>query len=162
MSSPQTMVTVGVNVENTVMGIALAYQSTKGGLTYTTMWAGFPYYSISLSLNILLTLMIVVRLILYARTTRTVLGGAGIGGLCKTIITMLIESCVLYAVSSLLVIGPWSASDDITNVFLPILDQTQVRVSMVAIFGHIIYHDDGECRLLLRCSSFNESPTGAR
>ena len=111
------------------MGIALMYQSTKDGLTYTTMWSGFPYYSISLSLNILLTLMIVVRLILHIRNIRTALEGTGIGGLCKAIITILIESCVLYAVSSLLVIGPWGASNPITYVFLPILDQTQVRAS---------------------------------
>ena len=111
------------------MGIALEYQSTKGGLTNAPLWAGFPYYSISLSLNILLTLMIVVRLILRARTTRTALGIAGIGGLSKAIVTMLIESCVLYAVSSLLVIGPWGAGNPITSVFLPILDQTQVRTS---------------------------------
>ena len=71
--------------------------------------------------------MIVIRLILHARNIRTALEGTGIGGLCKAIITMLIESCVLYAVSSLLVIAPWGASSPIAYTFLPILDQTQVR-----------------------------------
>ena len=93
------------------------------------IWSAIPYFSISLSLNIILTLMIVIRLILHTRNTRTALGIAGIGGLCKTIITMLIESCALYAVSSLLVIGPWGAGDRITNFFLFILPETQVRDS---------------------------------
>ena len=55
----------------------------------------FPYLSVSVSLNILLTLMIVIRLILHTRNVRTAMGMSGIGGLYKTIIVMLIESCVI-------------------------------------------------------------------
>ena len=104
------------------MGIVLAYQDTK-----VLTWAPLPYLSISLSLNVLLTLMIVVRLILHARTVRTAMGISGIGGMCKAIVTMLVESCALYAVSSLLVIGPWAAENHAADFFLLILAQTQVR-----------------------------------
>ena len=107
------------------MGIAYDYQNSLQGTT--TAWAGLPYFTISLSLNILLTLMISVRLITHARSIRTAVGIAGIGRLCNAIVTMLIESCVIYAVSSLLVIGPWAADSPITNVFLAILPETQVR-----------------------------------
>ena len=92
-------------------------------------WAGVPYYSVSVALNVLLTLMIVIRLILHTKNTRTALGVAGIGRLCKVIVTMLIESCAIYAVSSLLVIGPWAARENpIVNIFTFILPETQVHV----------------------------------
>ena len=86
-----------------------------------------PYYSISLSLNILLTLMIAVRLILHARDTRAVMGKPGIGGLYKAIVAMLAESCALYAVNSLLYLGLLGAENRVLYTFSPILRQTQVR-----------------------------------
>ena len=89
---------------------------------------GLPYLSISIFLNILLTLMIVVQLILHVRIIRTDMGGPdGICGLYKAIVTMLIESSALYAFSSLLVIVPWLAGEHASVMFLPVLTQTQVR-----------------------------------
>ena len=108
------------------MGIAFDYQSSLLNLT-ATLWSGLPYFTISLSLNILLTLMISIRLIMHARSIRTAVGIAGIGGLCNAVVAMLIESCVICAVSSLLVIGPWAADSPITNAFLAIIPETQVR-----------------------------------
>ena len=90
------------------------------------------YLSISFSLNVLLTLMIVIRIALLARKTRAAVGISGIGGAPKAIVTMLVESCALYAVSTLLVIGPLGSDDSgatIMGFFLPILNQTQVRAS---------------------------------
>ena len=120
-------VTFRANVDDVVMGIMLIYANSE--LAINT-WSGLAYLSISFSLNILLTLMIIFRLILHARNTRAALGISGIGGLSKTIITMLIESCALYAVSTLLVLGPLGADDHrspIMTFFLHILSQTQVR-----------------------------------
>ena len=112
------------NIGSIAMGTAFFYQSLgPAGIT----WSGLPYYSISLSLNILLTLMIVIRLTVHTRNTRTALGMTGICGLYKAVVTMLVESCAIFAVSSLLVIGPWGAGQSpIVNFFLPILYQTQV------------------------------------
>ena len=85
-----------------------------------------PYYSISVSLNVLLTLMIVVRLVLHSRNVGTAMGSPrGFGGLYKTIITMLVESSALYAVSSVLVVA--QRNSGIVHTFSPILCQTQVR-----------------------------------
>ena len=107
------------------MGIVLIRQNTE---VTGSMWSAVPYLSISLSLDTLLTLLIVTRLIVYTKNIRTTTGGTGIGGLCKAIITMLIESCALYAVSSLLVIGPWGAGSNAANIFFFVLTQTQVRI----------------------------------
>ena len=117
------------------MGIMDIYQSAT---SYTVDWSAVPYYSISVSLNVLLTFMIVVRIALHTRNTRAAMGVTGVGGLCNAIITMLIESCALYAVSVLPVIGSQSARSPIANFFWAILPETQVRV----------FHD---CDLLTCC-----------
>ena len=107
------------------MGIMLIYQNTNQG-TFAINF-GLPYFLISIALNILLTLMIVIRLALYTRNVRNGVGATGINKSCKVVITMLIESCSLYTVSSLLVVGP--SNSGITGIFLPVLAQTQVRAS---------------------------------
>jgi len=101
---------------------------------------GVAYLLISVSLNVLITLMIVVRLILHARNVRTATGSlAEISGLCKTISTMFIESCALFTVSSLVLVGALAAyiySNNINiygvgriaaRIFFPILAEIQVR-----------------------------------
>lgn len=108
------------------MGSMFVYQSSELIETSST-WFGVPYFSISLSLNTFLTLMIVIRLILQARNTRTAMGISGIGGFSKTIIAMLVESCALYAMNSLLVIGTWGAGDSIWGFFMNVLPEIQVR-----------------------------------
>jgi hypothetical protein len=97
-------------------------------LVYTIAFS-IPFISISILLNVLLTLMIVIRLILHSRNVRAAMGApAGIGGLSKAIAAMLIESSALYAVNSLLVVGPQSTAT--MCIFLPILAETQVRASL--------------------------------
>ena len=113
------------------MGTMLIYQTSQPNDNIWNTLAlnfGLPYFSISIALNILLTLMIIIRLVLYTRDICTSTGApAGVGGLYKAIVTMLIESCALYAVSSLLFIGLWGAGKPVANIFLTILSQTQVR-----------------------------------
>ena len=109
------------------MGIILVYHNSELAVS---AWPGLAYLSIPFSLNVLLTIMIIIRLILHARNTRAAVGMSGIGGFSQTIVTMLVESCALYAVSTLLVLGSLGTDDGegpITNLFLAILPQTQVR-----------------------------------
>ena len=108
------------------MGVIFIYQDAD---VTRSIWSAVPYFSISVSLNVLLTLMIIIRLIMQTRDTRNALGITGIGGLCKAIIIMLVESCALFAVSSLLVIGPLGAGNSTSNLFMAILGQTQVCTS---------------------------------
>ena len=115
------------------MGTLLIYQGSQPESSIWTPIAinfGLPYFSISVSLNILLTLMIVTRLLLHCRNVHAALGNPDwIAGLYKAIITMLIESSALYAVNSLLFIGAWGAGSHVADIFLPILAEIQVRVS---------------------------------
>ena len=114
------------------MGIVVTAYQTLGLLDWASIVMRFaiPYLSISVSLNILLTLMIVIRLVLHGGNVRAATGSpAGIGGMYKTIATMLIESSALYAVTSLLVIGPSFTGSYAEDVFYPILVEIQVCVS---------------------------------
>lgn len=113
------------------MGIMLIYQTSQPNSSIWNSIAinfGLPYFSISLSLNILLTLMIVIRLVLHSRNIRTAMEApSGATGLYKAIVTMLIESSAIYAANSLLFVGPWGAGSHVADIFLPILAETQVR-----------------------------------
>ena len=101
----------------------------NGSWAITLHDASIPCISISVSLNILLTLLIVIRLLLHGRNVRAAAGPmAGISGLYKTVATMLIESSALYAVNSLLVIGLWAANSNAATAFPPILAEAQVRI----------------------------------
>ena len=95
---------------------------------------GTLYLSISVSLNVLLTLMIVIRLVLHGRNILAAPGSlARISGL-QAASTMLIESCALFAVSSLVVIGGLvggrtllTRGGYVVDIFFPVLAETQVR-----------------------------------
>ena len=107
------------------MGIVTFYPV---GRVVASVWLGLPYFSILLSLYVLLALMIAARLVLHDRNVRTATESpAAITGFSKTITTMLIESSAILALSSLLVIGPLAAGHPIVGVFFPILTETQVR-----------------------------------
>jgi len=127
LSSSQIAVVLKVHIDNIVVGIlAICFPIMKDqGLD--DAWPTLPYLSISLSLNVILTLMIVVRLVLHGKNFRAATGSSGgINGLYKTIATMLVESSALFAVSSLLVIGSLAAKSSLSDLFIPILAQTQV------------------------------------
>ena len=130
------------NAINVGMGIVVLYCQHLGYTDYFPVIPrfGIPYLLISVSLNVLLTLMIVIRLILHGGNTRTATGSAaGISGLCKAVSTMLIESCALFAVSSLAVVvalvrARYYKNQDnsspglyVLEVLFPILAETQVR-----------------------------------
>ena len=112
------------------MGIVILVYQSSGVINYVSILTrfGVPYFSILISLNVLITLMIVIRLVLHCRDIRATLGvPGGFSGLYKTIITMLVESCALITVSLLLVIGLLGAANPVMNTFMTMLAETQVR-----------------------------------
>jgi len=125
------------------MGIMTLFNQPRVGSAYSVLGLSrfcVAYLSISVTLNVLLTLMIVIRLILHGRKVRTATGSlVGISELYKTISTMFIESCALFTMSSMLVIGALAAyiysetpdiyviGEVIVEIFYPILAEIQVR-----------------------------------
>ena len=87
-----------------------------------------PYFSICLALNVILTLMIIVRLVLHSRNIRKAIGASsGPVSLYSTIITMLVESSALYAVGHLLYIVPTVSNSYVASIFSSALGEIQVR-----------------------------------
>jgi len=117
-------VTLKANVNKIVMGLLAVVSWLQSIVSFA------PFISISISLNVTLTLMIALRLVLRGRNVRVATGSrAGTGGLYKTIATIFIESCALFAVSSLIVVG--SMSSEVGYLAFPILNEIQVRTSHV-------------------------------
>ena len=120
------------NVTNTATGIMFVYQLSRPDsiavVNNALVHYGAPYFSITFSLNVLLTLMIVTRLILHRKKIRISMGAtAGVAKLYKAAVTMLVESCALYVVTFLLFVGAWASGSILQYFFLQIFAQTQVR-----------------------------------
>ena len=86
------------------------------------------YYSICLSLNILLTLMIIVRLVLHGRNIPQATGASDrTVGLWSNVVTVLVESCALYAAALLLFIIPYATRSYIMSIPEGVVANCQVR-----------------------------------
>ena len=120
-------------ITGTAMGIMLIDQTAQphdGFWSSVTTNFGVPYFSISLAINVVLTLMIVIRLVMHSRNIRNAMGAQATGttGLYTTINTVLIESSALYTLSFLLFIVPWGTTSYVEDIFFPPLAQIQVRI----------------------------------
>ena len=124
-SLQQANITTLTNNADVATAIMYIYQQTATSTLGEVF--GISYFSISLSLNVILTLMIVIRLVLHRRNLRKVLGTSdGTSGLYTAIATMLIESYALYAIAFLLYIVPWALGSMVVTLFSPIIGPAQV------------------------------------
>ena len=128
------MVTVSSNVTGTATGIVYTYWWSRPGAVIVnsavTANLGLSYFTVSFALNVLLTCMIVIRLILHRRNIRNAMGAlTGAGQLYGAIITILVESSALYAVSFLLFFVPAAANSWVEDAFWSVLIETQVRAA---------------------------------
>ena len=75
--------------------------------------------------------MIITRLILHRRNIRTAMGAsAGAGQLYRAVVTILVESSALYAVSFLLFFGTWVSGSWVETGFWTILFEIQVCAAL--------------------------------
>ena len=145
------------NTTNAALGIVCIYEVPILG-TPISIDTYLSYNFVALSLNVLLTLMIIARIMWHRRNTQNVVGtSAGVGGLYTTVITMLVESCALYTVASLLYLVPVAAGSEISIVFTWAVGSFQVRTVFAL---PLAYHYTESCittmvsRSLLPISSF--------
>ena len=98
-------------------------------------------YSVSVSLDVLLTIMIIARLLLLNKEIRKAMNAPlKSSGMYRAVITVISESSALYVVTFVLFIGTWAVDDPSEYFFFPVLAQAQVRTfptfpQYVAIFG---------------------------
>src|SRR5882762_2691820 len=97
-SGPQELIALlSAHTADTAMGVVFIYQTVQPAWVSSHNAAainiGLSYYAISFSLNVILTLMIVIRLIMHSRNIRNAIGApTKASGLYRVIVTMLIES----------------------------------------------------------------------
>ena len=131
-SSPPAGGGMLTNTTDLVLGIAYSYYHGSRGFTVTANNITTSYISICLSLNILLTLMIVIRLVVHIRNIRSTTGASdGSGGLhtaAATVVVMLIESYALYAGVLLAYAIPFALESWVSALFFGLLGTVQVRV----------------------------------
>ena len=116
-----------------VLGIAnIYYDSGMRIYSITELNIATSYYSICLSLNILLTLMIVFRLMVHIRNIRNTTGSSdGSSGLhtaAATVAMMLIESYAIYAGVLLVYIISWATNSFVVALCAGCIGAVQVRV----------------------------------
>ena len=126
-------------VVDTATGILLAYQDSRPLNTLEkydiTINSVILYGSLAVSLNVLLTSMIVVRLSLHSWKLRNAVGPSAMTGrLYNAIIAMLVESCALLTIVSLVYLGLRAADNPVSNLFLPFLTQIQVRARLACLW----------------------------
>ena len=113
------------------MGILIIYETCRrehNVVIYVVEHLAIPYYTIVLSLNVLLTLMIVIRLALHSKNIRDAMGPLSRPDkLYKTIIAILIESSALYAINFIAFFGQWWGKESVGAAIFPLLSQAQVR-----------------------------------
>ena len=135
-SSSHTYMLRLIHIANTASWIGFMYQnfqpsSAMGNDTLSTRF-DISSQSISLSLDILLTLMIVIRHFLYSKNLQDAMGPlSGPNRLYKALVTIFAESGALYTVSYVLFLGPWAAGSPVTNIFSSALAQIQVRAIFI-------------------------------
>lgn len=112
------------------MGIMVLFEiQLPASNLWTALSAQFvlAYFTLSLSLNILLTLLIVLRLLIHRHRAREYLGATHATNY-TSIVAMLVESSALYTAFSLIFIVSYVRKSAVQNLFLPVLGEIQVSV----------------------------------
>ena len=125
---PAATSTFLTNVTDIALGILATIQTVQPDIVFnSTIQFGLVYYPLSLSLTILLTLMIILRLALHARNIQNALGSrANASGLYKAIIAILVESYALYTISFIVSMVLDYLLDPLRYLFSPVFAGTQV------------------------------------
>lgn len=87
-----------------------------------------PFFALSLGLNILLTLAIALRLVIFRRHVVSVLG-KGYGSQYTSIAAMIVESAALFSIFSILFIVPFALNKPLNNIFVQSLNHVQACIT---------------------------------
>lgn len=110
------------------MSIMVIFQSSRPNAslwTTTTVQFTLPYFTISVSLNIILTLLLVGQLLRMSYDLRKTMG-KNHAATYISIAAMLLESATPYAAVGLIFIITYARNSDVQNLALPVLSQIMV------------------------------------
>ncbi|KAI0667416.1 hypothetical protein C8Q78DRAFT_378708 [Trametes maxima] len=114
-----------VYLASTAMSIMVVIQSSRPNGTLwssSTVQFTLPYFVFSISLNLMLTLLLVGRLLYMSHRTKKALG-AEHGAAYISIAAMLVESATPFAVTSVIFIITYAQNSNVQNLILPVLGQ---------------------------------------
>lgn len=112
---------------------AIETASPEGLFSQTTTNFALPYFAISLSLNIILTLLIVGRMWFYQREGRAVFGQS-YGKHYASISAMFIESAALYAICSILLLATYAIQHPINQIWFGLSPSVQMIANYLIIY----------------------------
>ncbi|KAF9220044.1 hypothetical protein BS17DRAFT_788125 [Gyrodon lividus] len=121
-----------------VLGVFFLIQiSTPSSSPYfnadkTINWT-LPYFTLSLLINIVVTILIVLRLFLYRRRMIQVLG-PGHATESTSVAAMVVESASIYSTFSLLFLITFITKSPVSNTFLQVLGETQLIAPLLIIY----------------------------
>ncbi len=116
--------------------IAFLWSSAHPGAVYGSRDVqvfGIPYWTLSLSLNIIVTVLIGIRLFTYRKNIRDALGPHH-GKHYTTIFAISVESAILYAVFAFVALVCFAENSVAENVTFPMLGQIQVIAPNLIIY----------------------------
>ena len=112
------------------MGTLWTLQSSRPGLSFYSALPrvyGISYYAISLGSNIIMTVLIITRLLIYRRTIMTSLGLSPEHARDYTsLATIVIESASLYSVFAILFLITYALDNPMNQIFLGPANSAQV------------------------------------
>ena len=111
------------------MGTLWTLESSHPGLSLYSalpLAYGIAYFSISLSVNIILTILIVARLLMFRRTLLAHLPRAH-SGHYLSLATLVIESAALYSIFAVAFLVSYALNSPISQIWLAVAQAAQVR-----------------------------------
>ena len=111
------------------MGTLWTLESSHPGLSLYSalpLAYGIAYFSISLSVNIILTILIVARLLMFRRTLLAQLPRAH-SGHYLSLATLVIESAALYSIFAVAFLVSYALNSPISQIWLAVAQAAQVR-----------------------------------
>ena len=116
-----------------------AYLSSRPGLSLYSklpLAIGTAYYVTSLGVNLLLTILIITRLLLYRRAVSKSLP-AGYTNHYLSVATIVVESVLLYSIFALAFIITYALNNPMNQIFMYMGSACQVRIPPLSMHGVI-------------------------
>ncbi|KAG2068818.1 hypothetical protein BDR04DRAFT_1078945 [Suillus decipiens] len=108
--------------------LQVATDSPYFSINYT-----IPYFSLSLALNIIITIVIVLRLLTYRYRISSALGSS-YGTQYTSIAAMIVESAALYSAFSVAFLILFNLNNPISEIFIEALTQVQITAMLLIVF----------------------------
>ena len=116
-----------------MLGVLWTYQSSQPGLSLYSQLPldiGTAYYVTSLGVNVLLTILIILRLLLHRRAVLKILP-ADYTKHYLSVTTIVVESVMFYSIFALLFIITYAIDNPVNQVFMYMGSACQVRIPSV-------------------------------